>query len=577
MSNRVLAKQARDFRASASVTDSAIFNFLSALDSPRALSVWLLYSNNEHPQLVELEVNPKHYNDARRFRDDYIATCFLSKSDFLKLEVSKKQAAMAKFSKFENQCRETNRRFKSPLSDPLYTGSNVWLLNATRRKIAWILGDYDPEEFVESANWGPGVSTLLKGENVSAYNKFQSETGITRDLYSLLSTWFSVAYPSWSDHLSSQSSENLGFTFQRGNVVVTVPKNSKTDRVIAIEPGINSWFQKAIGTMIRRRLSRVGINLNSQDKNQQFAHEGAFLDHLATVDFSSASDSVSSAVVEELLPRRWFQLMSATRSVVGLEGKQVIRWEKFSSMGNGFTFELESLIFYAAALAVCEFRQSSTADVSVFGDDVIIPASCFSLYSDFCAFLGFTVNPTKSFDVGPFRESCGAHYFEDLDCKPLYLKGRLHNVQAIFKLANGVRMLAYRYRRNSGCDRRFLFTWSHLCKRIPKHLRFGIPRGLGDIGLIKNFDEVVPPLAPGRGFEGFLVRGLLETGISRECEGHGLVLDRVRGARGASPIMDKSLNSEDRVQGNSYVLRGRTRLSVSTVLVASWYNLGGWT
>ncbi len=565
-SNTELAKQVRQHRVSGSFTDTAIYQFLSALDSPRSLAVWLLYREAEHQQLAELEVDPLAYCSGSRFRDDYIATNFLSKADFLKIPLSKKAAAMAKFSKFEDQCHSTNCRFLNPSLDPLNSGDNVWLLNATKRKIEMILGDFSPEEFVDSANWGPGVSTLLKGEEVSAYNKFQSETGITRDLYALVSPWFHEAYPLCAAHLKTmQDQSNGGFTFERGNVIVTVPKNSKTDRVIAIEPGWNLFFQKGIGAMIRRRLRRHGINLNQQDRNQQFAHEGAFDGHLATVDFSSASDSISRAVVEELIPTRWYTLMNASRSVVGIEGSSVRRWNKFSSMGNGFTFELESLIFFAAALAVCDFQGLSTADVSVFGDDVILPSESFSLYSSYCKFLGFTVNPSKSFSTGPFRESCGAHYFEALDCKPLYLKGRLHNVQDLYKLANGIRLLAHRYGSNRSCDRRFLGAWRCVRRGVPKHLRFSIPFGIGDGGFVVNFDEAAPSLPKKEKgtWEGYLAFSVLEIGKTRECDGTGLLIDRVRGG-------------SELAQGNSFVLRGRTRTVLSNVLVSSWYNLGEW-
>lgn len=570
--NNGLVKQARE-RVSSSITDEAIFDFFHALDCPRSLTCWLLYVSKEHEQLTDLGVNPLDFAKAEDFRDAYIATCFLSKADFLELSVSKKDQAMAKFFKFEEQCRHTNDRFRNPSLDPLNSGSNVWLLNATRRKIEMILGDYCGEEFVEAADWGPGVSTLLKGEHVSAFNKFQSETGITRDLYSFLKPWFSKAFPLCAEHLQSKSvrvpylpkEDEDGFTFERGNVIVTVPKNSKTDRVIAIEPGWNLFLQKGLGTMIRRRLLRFGVNLNSQDKNQQFAHEGAFDGLLATVDFSSASDSISCAVVEELMPRRWYQLLNCTRSVVGVNGDQVLRWNKFSSMGNGFTFELETLIFFAAALAVCDFLGIHSKDVSVFGDDVIIPVSAFTLYSSFCAFLGFSVNSKKSFYSGCFRESCGSHYFEALDCKPLYLKGKIRNVQALYKLANGVRLLSHRYGLNRSCDRKFLQPWRNLCRRIPKSLRFRIPYGLGDGGLTSNFDEAVPSIRRNREstWEGYSFMMLLEVGKSHPCDGFGLLIDRVRG-------------KSELTQGNSYVLRGRTNMRVSLVFVRSWYNLGEW-
>lgn len=172
----------RDFRASPVLTDEVIFNVLSSINSPRSLTVWLLYSSkteHEHDQLTELECLPVHYLEAFKFRDDYLATSLLSKATFLTTSFDKKEVALKKFFKFEELCRTTNDRLRNLASDPLLR-SDRRMLNATRVKIASILGDFDGEEFVEEADWGPGVTTLLKGSYVSAINKFHLENGITR-------------------------------------------------------------------------------------------------------------------------------------------------------------------------------------------------------------------------------------------------------------------------------------------------------------------------------------------------------------------------------------------------------------
>jgi hypothetical protein len=557
-------------RVSSSATDDAISSFLHDLDTPRSLTVWLLYSLKEHDQLVSLDIDPLDYSDANRFRLDYIATHFLSKADFLDTSVSKKKAAMDKFYKFERQCGETNDRLRRNLPSPSLTNDeDCWLRNAVTSKIRLILEDFSPEEFVDSCNWGPGVTTLLKGSHVSAANKFQSETGITRDLYAFVKPWFAEAFPMCALHLWSLEADqsNDGFTFEKGNVIVTVPKNSKTDRVIAIEPGWNLWFQKGIGAMIRRRLARFGVDLNNQSKNQQFSHEGAFDGHLATIDFSSASDSISIETVREVLPYKWFQILDIVRSKVGVSSEGVVRWKKFSSMGNGFTFELESLIFFAAACVACDFCHISCSDISVFGDDVIIPVGAVDVFSRLCQTLGFTVNAQKSFSSGPFRESCGSHYFEALDCKPVYLKGKLQTFQSLFKLLNAVRLLAHRFGLNRFCDRRFLPTWRSLYKRVPKPLRLGIPRGFGDGGIIMNFDEARPSLAPRSNeltWEGYSIRMVLEIGVTQSFDAPGLLLDRVRGGSTVA-------------YGNCYTLRGQVKTRVSRVFIPSWYNLGEWT
>jgi hypothetical protein len=557
----LLAQLAKDYHAPSSLTDDSILSILSSLNTPKSLAAWLLYKNQEYQQLLDLDVNPMDYNDPFRFRDDYTATSLLSKSDFLSLDVSKEDAAFRKFFKFEELCRQTNARFMNPAFDPLNTGANVWLLNATIRKIDGILGEFCAEEMVDESNWGPGVTTLLKGSEVSALNKFRDERGITRDLYSLVRPWFAMAYPRWSEHLTSQHGEHWA-DFQVGNSIVTVPKSSKTDRVIAVEPGLNLWFQKGLGSMIRRRLLRRGVDLTDQTRNQRLSQQASDRGHLATVDFSSASDSISREVVRHLLPSRWYALLAATRSTVGVHNKRVIRWEKFSSMGNGFTFELESLIFYAAALAVCDYLGESSADVSVFGDDVILPVNCYDLFSSFSAFLGFTVNMDKSFATSYFRESCGAHYFDGVDVKPIYLKGKVRDLQAVYKLANSVRNLAHRRNSHYGCDARFRHCWTSLVLRVPKPLRLKVSRELGDAGFCVNFDEATPSLA-GDGYEGFRTWARLERGVTREDDGPAMLLSRL-----------KVPSTQE--YNNTYTLRGQTRTAFKRVLVARWYNYGPW-
>lgn len=593
-----LLEEAYRFRVHHSATDDAIYQYLSSLDSPRALTVWLLYSSGQHDELTSLDIDPNSYLNRYLFRLDYLATSFLSKASFLKTSFKKTDVAYAKFEKFESQCRSTNRRFLNPSLDPKNTGPNVWLLNATKRKIEMILGDFSPDEIADEANWGPGVSTLLSGEEVSGYNKFRDERGITRDLYPFVLDWFHVAYPSWSTHLSQKFGESWGH-LEVGNKVVTVPKNSKTDRVIAIEPGFNLFFQKAVGSMIRRRLRRFGVDLQDQQVNQRLAAVSSVSDDLATVDFSSASDSISLEVVRELLPPRWFLLMDLLRSKVGsLPNGQTLRWQKFSSMGNGFTFELESLIFYCAALACAELKNCS-GSVSVYGDDVVLPTACYELFSSYTEFLGFTVNKQKSFSFGSFRESCGSHYFDGLDCKPVFLKEKLSNVETIYSLANSVRLASHRFGFNRRCDSRFEHCWASLFGRVPDALRFRVPLQAGDTGFISNFDEARPSRAR-YGIEGFYYRALASVGKTRRGDGQGLVLAHLRRLGVPSQVMSSlpryklpSLEHRPFVHSlhrrsmfdfgpellstnESYTLRGRVKKMVVRTLVARWYDLGEW-
>jgi hypothetical protein len=559
---------AKQFRVDDSVTDIAILNFLHDLDSPRSLTVWMLYENKEFLQLVNLQCDPLDYNDAESFRLSYVPTEFLSKASFLPLGVSKRDEAFRKFEEFELLCAETNRRFKNLSNQPDYNGLIASQLSAVSLKIDKILGDYSIEEHLDCCDWGPGVTTLLKGSHVSATNKFHDENGITHDAYDLFAAVLSAAYPGWMYHLHTVK----GISFQRGNTITSVPKNAKTDRIIAIEPGINLWLQKGLGKMIRRRLARFGIDLSSQKINQSLAAEGSRDSSLATIDFSSASDSISSEVIRDILPPSWFNILNTCRSKVRLNPDGTTQWwNKFSSMGNGFTFELESLIFFACASVTTEH---SAKKISVYGDDVIIPVHALDSFVNLTKFMGFRVNKKKSFSSTYFRESCGSHYFNGFDCKPIYLKDKLRNVSSIYKLANNLRLYAHRRNHCYGCDSKYRRSVDYLVRRVPTALRLMVPttssvcsytqeRLYSDVGFFSNFDEAAPTYLRD-GHEGFSFVGLTQVGIkSQPFEGTGLLLDRIRGSSEIS-------------YGNSYTLRGQVKLSVKKLRCNQWYDLGPW-
>jgi hypothetical protein len=523
-----------------------------------------MFSNNEHDQLTEIKCNPLHYDTASRFSDAYLASEFLSKSKFLLTSFDKKAKALLKFQTFEKQCTETNRRLTSEfwIKNPEFAE----LIFLAQRKVYSVLGGFSADEWIDASNWGPGVSVDLKGLQTASIPKFQHEAGITRDLHCFVRDWFPAAYPLWWKSITDdQNNGNRRGSFSEriGNEVITVPKTSSIDRVIAVEPGLNLWFQKGLGQMIRTRLGKIGVDLNSQERNQQLAKEGSISNLLATVDFSSASDSISLELVRLLLPPDWFHLLDLSRSKCGSLDNQTFWWQKFSSMGNGFTFELESLIFYSLSWACCQKLHVSSKDVSVYGDDVIVPVESYDLFSRLSEFCGFTVNQKKSYSNGPFRESCGSHWFRGVNCKPIFLKERVHNAQAVIKLANNIRLLAHRLNNCFGCDIRFRGCWTRLLRRVSKPLRLGISRELGDVGFIMNFDEACPSVF-GHGIEGYRVWTIGVTTVTRQSEHQAVQLARLKAPS----------TQED---GNKYPLRARTNVAINrNVLVKRWYFLGPW-
>jgi len=381
--------------------------------------------------------------------------------------------------------------------------------------------------------------------------------------------WFHLAYPNWEPQ----------FEINGGSKIVTVPKNAKTDRTIAIEPGLNLWFQKGIGTLLRRKLRFCGVDLDDQSHNQKRCRIASKFNNLATVDFSSASDTISQAIVEYLLPVKWYHLLDACRSAYGTLDDSIIYFEKFSSMGNGFTFELESLIFYSIAVATCNRLGVDSTGISVYGDDVILPSAAFDTYSSVCADLGFTVNKAKSYSSSYYRESCGSHYWNGYDIKPVFQKEPLRGKTAILLAANNIRRFAHR-RNTFGCDRAFLLCWKTLLGILGVKPPY-IPEGYGDVGLVVNFDETdgsVRRAFPSRQWEGFHTKVWAVQPIQKWFDSHGLLLTKLQ-RQGKSIVIDNYL--EQRITeaagiGQECPLPGRIRHARKRMLVPVWRDLGPW-
>lgn len=545
--------------------DVYIQKFYENLDTPRSLMCYMLYRNREYKQLVSLEFDPLFYNDVGNARDALAATKFLSKATFLQTGNDLKEEAKKTFFAAEAGCAETNFNIKRNLFKQ--AGSLSVLLYAAR-KISDILGSFVAEEFVDSCNWGPGATTLLPRRVASHPEKFSSERRITSVAYDFVKPWFRAAYPNW----------DMMFEINGSAKIITVPKNAKTDRTISIEPGMNLWFQKGIGKMIRTRLKRVGIDLNTQSHNQEKARLGSKFETLATIDFSSASDTVSYEIVRELLPPEWFNVLNVFRSSYGLFDGELVVYNKFSSMGNGFTFELESLIFYAIASACCMLHGLNEKEVSVFGDDVIVPSIVVDTFRDISKDLGFTVNEKKSYSSSYYRESCGSHFWNGRDIKPIFLKESFDGQTSILKAANNLRRFAHS-RNNSGCDHSLRCSWQILADALgPKCPR--ISDGYGDIALVENFDESgASRTRCEHGVEGYLVRVWAVQAVNKYVSNPGLHLTKLKAAGTSKTIrpfekVEKSLEAMS--IGNEIPMPGHTVYSRMRVHVPHWADLGPW-
>jgi hypothetical protein len=483
-----------------------------ALDTPLSLSCSILAKYQEFEQLVRKDINPSEYCDARTFQSDYQAVKLLSKFPNLPTGIDKTAAAQETFVAAEKSCLETNGLFRKR-ADGLVNFRPVVesVFFRMQRKVSRVLGRCPSLEQLDY-RFGPGASYGVRRET-TPYHKLQSQLECTQTMADILPE-FLGEFPGWID------SERVDCTIRAGNQLSFVPKNAKTERSICIEPLLNGLMQKGIGTYLRGRLQNHGVDLDDQTVNQDLCKE-ALSRNLATIDFSSASDMISYLLVLELLPPEWFELLDCCRSP-SFEFKG--RWfpaQKFSSMGNAYTFELESLIFFALATSVCEemdiqWSTGRDGNLGVYGDDVIIPSECYDLFVECSEAVGFRVSQEKSFKSGLFFESCGFDYFDGIFVRPFQIKRDLNNLLDAFYVHNTLTRLEKRY--DEPTKVRLRTVRHRIVAVIPRGLRVMGPEGFGDGHLLADWDQVSPKAHPQ--YDTWVFNSYVEVGIPLPVENY---------------------------------------------------------
>lgn len=400
------------------------------------------------------DIDPNTYSSRDQFVRDYAYVSFLRKwKGFKDKGINPEWAAFSTWTKSEQQCFSTNRRLYSESSTGYYSVAPAAII-AAQRKIALILGRLNFEKIAELCRFGNGATYDLRRGSTHAEKSCRPT--VTFDAI----PWVCKALTG-DEYLGSLVGPFDGLKVVEANRMVMVPKTVKTHRPIAAEPTLNSYVQQGVGRYIRMRLKRFGVDLDDQTINQGHARR-ALVDGLSTIDLSSASDTLCVNLVKLLLPREWFELLDDLRCKFTEYKGRRFALSKFSSMGNAFTFELESLIFYALISAIC------TDDVSsVYGDDIIVKDVDYSSVVSILTWAGFTPNATKSFTKGSrFFESCGKHYFDSEEVTPCYQKDvcrgphdyvRLHNrlVRAGIRLNLREEFLAAAQHVRSECRTKF--------------------------------------------------------------------------------------------------------------------------
>jgi len=340
-----------------------------------------------------------------------------------------RDAALSSFIASEEQCSNTNRRLRGFITREvdLDLKSGEYIL-AMQRYIISVLGPFDHflEDLPSLVKVTPGATAQTPRVGSLPQLKMRLRLYCTNEAKKYLTPLFRYF-----------GFEKFVLKTTYSNRVELVPKNWKTDRTIACEPEGNLPLQLAFDTYAKRKLRRFNVDLSDQSANKKKARHASVHDDYVTVDFQSASDTISYNTVRWLFPPDWFDYLSSVRSPFYRGAFGTGRYAKFSSMGNGTTFCIETLLFAAVCHAV------GSRSFLVYGDDVIVERKYYEEFVALAKFLGFTVNLDKSFASGPFRESCGGDYFHGVDVTPVYIRNIDRRKASLCHLVNSLGALTF--------------------------------------------------------------------------------------------------------------------------------------
>jgi hypothetical protein len=375
-------------------------------------------------------VDPQDYDSPNQYYEDAIVTDFARKSP--PLEGDLHQTAVDTFYRCEATCAATNARLDKyideqgpfePLDAHVLHHIGVW-----RKIVKRVLGPL-PRRL--NLRFSPGSTVGTKGDRITIPDKIA-----TLPVYYPNSVCLSkfVDETAWGRLHQTRAPHVV-----TANHFFSVPKDAKKNRGCCKEALGSVALQLAVGSVIRSRLKEFGVDLDTgQDLHRQLARAASVTGSRATIDLSNASDTVSKTLVRLILPDEWHALLFSLRApLTEMSDGSRVHLQKFSSMGNGFTFELETLIFFTLAVSLGD----SYSSVKVYGDDIIVPTESASRLLSALRFYGFEPNERKTFISGRFRESCGGDFFDGAAVRPHYQKNYLEEPQQWIALHNGLRRL----------------------------------------------------------------------------------------------------------------------------------------
>lgn len=227
--------------------------------------------------------------------------------------------------------------------------------------------------------------------------------------------WLAVLYPQYRENAIR---------------IIEVPKDFSGQRVIGIEPVIKQFVQQGIARHLRLE-TKFGRRFLSHLTRPDLHVARALPTKMTTIDLKDASDTVSLSLVDHLFGADWGTFLRQwSTGVATLPDGSGHSLAMIATMGCGFCFEVETIVFHlvAALIAYNQLRCVGCSDaigadvflsrstvsldhlvrqVSVFGDDIVLPRSWMPWIDIGFAASGLILNPKKTCRTERFAETCG--------------------------------------------------------------------------------------------------------------------------------------------------------------------------
>lgn len=323
---------------------------------------------------------------------------------------------------------------------------SLLVIKKARSIVKAILGRYDSAEHLLHCQFGKRASVgvpysksyldLKCGSPLTGSSEhitWFEQTALKNDrlLEGALSSCTPMAYPRYK--LCSNLTLSL------------VPKSWKAMRSIMPNTIIGGYYTAGLGKLLELKLRSAGLDIRRlQDKHRDLVLRYSKTRSHVTADLSSASDSFTSQLVNMLVPREWYRALNLGRiKEITLPSNKTVTSVTFCTMGIGFTFPLQTLLFYSLLKSI-QGLLSKAGKVSVFGDDLIYPRDMHTYVLQCFTDLGFILNEDKTFVYQSFRESCGEDAYCGFSVRPFSPKGKREALKRseyhmlLYKTINGL-------------------------------------------------------------------------------------------------------------------------------------------